>query len=116
MGADLIIGVDVQSELKPAGELNSAGAILGQLVNLMGQDLYKKNLKETTTYIKVNVEGYSAASFTPSAIDTLIMRGEEAAMAQDSALMALKSQLGLDSTYMPQPIPSYPTRLSERYM
>ena len=22
--------------------------------------------------------------------------------------MALKSQLGLDSTYMPQPIPSYP--------
>ena len=108
MGADLIIGVDVQSELKPAGELNSAGAILGQLVNLMGQDLYKKNLKETTTYIKVNVEGYSAASFTPSAIDTLIMRGEEAAMAQDSALMALKSQLGLDSTYMPQPIPSYP--------
>ena len=63
MGADLIIGVDVQSELKPAGELNSAGAILGQLVNLMGQDLYKKNLKETTTYIKVNVEGYSAAAY-----------------------------------------------------
>lgn len=108
MGADLIIGVDVQSELKPAGELNSAGTILGQLINLMGQDLYKKNLESTDTYIKVNVEGYSAASFTTSAIDTLIMRGEEAAMEQEAALMALKSQLGLDSTYMPQPTPSYP--------
>lgn len=108
MGADLIIGVDVQSDLKPAGELNSAGSILGQLINLMGLDLYKKNLKETNTYIKVNVEGYSAASFTPAAIDTLIQRGKEAALAQDSSLMALKHELGLDSTYMPTPIPQYP--------
>ena len=79
MGADIIIGVDVQNDLKPANELNSTGSILGQLINLMGLELYKKNLKETDTYIKVDVEGYSAASFTPSAVDTLIRRGEEAA-------------------------------------
>ncbi len=42
MGADIIIGVDVQSDLKPANELNSAGSILGQLINLMGLQLYKK--------------------------------------------------------------------------
>ena len=81
-GADIIIGVDVQNDLKPANELNSTGSILGQLINLMGLELYKKNLKETDTYIKVDVEGYSAASFTPSAVDTLIRRGEEAALAQ----------------------------------
>lgn len=108
MGADLVIGVDVQSDLKPASELNNAGTILGQLINLMGLDLYKKNLKETTTYIKVNVEGYTAASFTPAAIDTLIRRGQEAAQAQEGALMALKRELGLDSTYIPHPIPPYP--------
>ena len=108
MGADIIIGVDVQSDLKPANELNSAGSILGQLINLMGLQLYKKNLEETNAYIKVNVEGYSAASFTPNAVDTLIRRGEEAALAQEGALMKLKQELGLDSTYMPKPLPSYP--------
>ena len=99
--ADIIIGVDVQNDLKPANELNSTGSILGQLINLMGLELYKKNLKETDTYIKVDVEGYSAASFTPSAVDTLIRRGEEAALAQKNSLIKLKQELGLDSTYMP---------------
>ncbi len=108
MGADIIIGVDVQNDLKPANELNSTGSILGQLINLMGLELYKKNLKETDTYIKVDVEGYSAASFTPSAVDTLIRRGEEAALAQKNSLIKLKQELGLDSTYMPKPLPSYP--------
>lgn len=108
MGADIIIGVDVQNDLKPANELNSTGSILGQLINLMGLELYKKNLKETDTYIKVDVEGYSAASFTPSAVDTLIRRGEEAALAQKNSLIKLKQELGLDNTYMPKPLPSYP--------
>lgn len=108
MGADLVIGVDVQSDLKSAGELNSASSILGQLINLMGLQLYEKNLKETNVYIKVDVEGYSAASFTPNAIDTLIKRGTEAAYVQEDALMHLKHELGLDSTYMPKPVSAYP--------
>ncbi len=108
LGADHIIGIDVQSDLKPSEELNSTGSILGQLVNLTGLDLYRRNLKETDTYIKVNVEGYSAASFNANAIDTLIHRGEVAAEAQMAALMQLKRELGLDSTYLPERIPPYP--------
>lgn len=109
MGADVIIGVDVQSDLKPSDELNSTTSVLGQLINLMGLDLYKQNLKKTDTYIKVNVEGHSSASFTDAAIDTLIRRGEEAALIQKDALMQLKREIGLDSTYMPPTIPSYPS-------
>lgn len=101
MGADVIIGVDVQSELKPADELNSAGTILGQLVDLMGQDMYLKNLKETNVHIKVDVKGYSAASFTPIAIDSLIIRGEQAADDQMRALLELKKQIGLPADYHP---------------
>ncbi len=108
MGADIIIGVDVQSELKPAGELNGAGSILSQLINLMGLDLYKKNLENTDAYIKVDVEGYSAASFTSSAIDTLIRRGEEAALLQKDALMQLKRHIGLADDYKPQNAATYP--------
>lgn len=101
MGADIIIGVDVQSNLKPADELEGMGDILGQLVNLMGQDMYEKNLKETNTLIKVNVDGYSAASFTQTAIDTLIRRGEEAAILQLDALKQLKREIGLPENYIP---------------
>lgn len=100
MGADIIIGIDVQSNLKPSSELESAGDILGQLINLMGQDLYKQNLKETDIYIKVNVEGYSAASFNKAAIDTLILRGEEAALRQENKMQELKQLIGLQSDHL----------------
>ena len=102
MGADVIIGVDVQSELKPAGELENAGAILGQLVDLMGQDKYLENLKETNVHIKVNVKGYSAASFSKSAVDSLIHRGLVAAEEQKNALMKLKREIGLPEDYRPK--------------
>jgi len=102
MGADVIIGVDVQSELKPANELENAGAILGQLVDLMGQDNYLKNLEETNVHIKVNVKGYSAASFSKSAVDSLIHRGRMAGEAQKDALMQLKKEIGLPADYRPE--------------
>ena len=101
MGADVIIGVDVQSELRPANELENAGAILSQLIDLMGQDNYLKNLKETDVLIKVNVKGYSAASFTKNAVDSLIHRGIVAAKAQQEALMELKKEIGLPADYRP---------------
>lgn len=102
MGADVIIGVDVQSELKPANELENAGAILGQLVELMGQDTYLQNLKETNVHIKVNVKGYSAASFSKVAVDSLINRGLIAAEKEKEALMQLKKEIGLTENYRPQ--------------
>ncbi|WP_334167033.1 patatin-like phospholipase family protein, partial [Phocaeicola paurosaccharolyticus] len=108
MGADYIIGIDVQSNLKPASELGTAPSILGQLINLMGEEMYKKNLKQSDVVIKVDVKGYSAASFTPEAIDTLIRRGREAGDKQIEALFELKRTLGLDSTFIPTPPNEYP--------
>ena len=99
MGADVVIGIDVQSNLKPANELNNTADVLGQLVNLMGKDLYEKNVEKTNTYIKVDVEGYSAASFNRSAIDTLIIRGEQAARMQLESLRKLKKEIGLPASY-----------------
>lgn len=101
MGADIIIGVDVQSELKPADELDGAGAILGQLVDLMGQETYLKNLSETNVHIKVDVKGFSAASFSQTAIDSLINRGEKAAMEEEKALVALKKEIGIPADFKP---------------
>ena len=75
MGADIIIGVDVQNALKKADKLNSVPDILGQIVDITCQSNHEKNVDLTDTYIRVNVEGYSSASFTPAAIDTLMRRG-----------------------------------------
>ena len=95
MGADIIIGVDVQNALKKADKLNSVPDILGQ-------SNHEKNVDLTDTYIRVNVEGYSSASFTPAAIDTLMRRGEEAAKEQWNSLLALKKKIGIAEDYTPK--------------
>ena len=95
MGADIVIGVDVQSELKTAAGLNSASSILLQIVDINCKNKYEENMRLTDIPIRVNTSGYSAASFTSSAIDTLIRRGEEAAMKQWDKLVALRDSLGL---------------------
>ena len=102
MGADVIIGVDVQNALKKADKLNSAPDILGQIVDIPCQSNHEKNVDLTDTYIRVNVDGYSSASFTPAAIDTLMRRGEEAAKAQWNSLLALKKKIGISDNYVPK--------------
>lgn len=102
MGADIIIGVDVQNALKKADKLNSVPDILGQIVDITCQSNHEKNVDLTDTYIRVNVDGYSSASFTPAAIDTLMRRGEEAAKDQWSSLLALKKKIEIAEDYTPK--------------
>lgn len=102
MGAEIIIGVDVQNDLKKAGQLSSASDILMQIVGLTSQDNYKKNVAMTDTYIKVDVDGYSSASFTASALDTLMHRGEEAAKDQWASLQSLKKKIGIAPDFKPE--------------
>ena len=94
MGADIIIGVDVQSEPKKASGLTSASTILLQIVDFNCKNKYDENMKITDVPIRVNTTGYSAASFTSAAIDTLIRRGEEAAMKNWDKLVELRTRLG----------------------
>ena len=102
MGADYIIGVDVQSPLLKASGLKSLKDIFGQIINLQGERKYRENLRKTDVLIKVDVSGYSAASFTTEAIDTLIVRGERAAIDSWDGLLALKKKLGLADDYQPR--------------
>lgn len=102
MGAGYIIGVDVQSPLLKASGLKSLKDIFGQIINLQGERKYRENLRRTDVLIKVDVSGYSAASFTKEAIDTLIVRGERAAIDSWDGLLALKKKLGLADDYQPR--------------
>lgn len=95
MGADIVIGVDVQDPMKNAKELQeSIIAQLSQLIDLQGKDRWQKNIANSDVYIKVNVKGYNTASFTTTAIDTLIERGEKAARLKMDTLRIISNQLG----------------------
>ena len=101
MGADVVIGVSVQSDDKKANELRSGMDIIGQLIDITCKSKFNENWADTDVPVKVDVEGYSAVSFTPVAIDTLVSRGEKATMEKWDELMALKKAIGVPADYIP---------------
>lgn len=101
MGADVVIGIDVQSALLGAAELTGTKDILMQLIGLTGQRLYEENMKRVTVYIHPDVEGFSTASFSKQAIDTLIVNGEKAAREKWDELIGLKEKIGVGKAYRP---------------
>uniref|UniRef100_A0AB33JBG0 Patatin-like phospholipase family protein n=1 Tax=Prevotella sp. GTC17260 TaxID=3236796 RepID=A0AB33JBG0_9BACT len=101
MGADYVIGVTVQGAPKTANDLTNGAAVLSQIVDVNCKNKYDENIANTDVLIKANTTGYSAASFTHAAIDTLIARGEADAMRHWEQLLALKTKLGLPPHYRP---------------
>lgn len=62
MGADIIIGIDVQSELSDADNLHSIAGIANQLMLMICQSSLDESTKDIDAYIKVDVENYNAAN------------------------------------------------------
>lgn len=107
MGADYIVGVDVQELPKPADKLQTGTQIIAQITDWLCMNKYEENKRMTNIVIRVNTEGYSAASFTEAAIDTLIRRGEEAAMAHWDEIVALAKKVGpVSEQRVTYPIPA----------
>jgi len=102
MGADIIIGVTVQGAPKSAEELSGTMSILSQIIDVNCKNKLDENLAITDLHMQVNTKGYSSASFSHAAIDTLIRRGEEEAMRHWDDIIALKSRIGIDETFRPQ--------------
>lgn len=78
MGADIVIGVDVQDDLKDRNSLKDATRILVQITNLDMIKSMKEKLKLTDIYIKPNVSDYGVISFDEGR--KIIKIGEDAAM------------------------------------
>ena len=102
MGADIIIAIDAQSELATSDKLQAVPDVVNQLMLMICQsELDIDKIKQVDSYIKVNVEGYNAASFSNEAIDTLIIRGENAARANYISLLSIKDKVGIVSSKKP---------------
>lgn len=99
MGADIVIGVTMPSEPKTADDLENGASVIGQIIDLNCKNKFDENCAKTDILIKCDTKGYTAASFSNKAIDTLVARGEAAAMKHWDELVALRRQLGLPEGY-----------------
>jgi NTE family protein len=79
MGADIVIGVDVQDDLKDRNSLKDATRILVQITNLDMIKVMREKQKLTDIYIKPDVEDYGVISFSEG--PNIIKKGEEASFA-----------------------------------
>ena len=95
MGADIIIGVDIQSDLYTKKEIKSMKEIMGQMINFLGIEKNSTNGNLCDIVIRPDITGYSTSSFTIEAADTLIRRGEEAAYLVKNQLDSLKEKYHL---------------------
>ena len=76
LGANIIIGVDVQTGLLNRDELRSASRIFFQITNLQMIERMKVNANLTEIYIKPDVKDYGVVSFDNAT--EIIKKGEDA--------------------------------------
>ncbi|MCF6128620.1 patatin-like phospholipase family protein [Flavobacterium sp. AS60] len=96
MGADIIIGVDVQDDLKDRTSLKDATRILVQITNLDMIKMMKDKVKLTDIYIKPDVSDYGVISFDEGR--EIIKKGEAAAFGVYEQIKKLGDTTG---TYQP---------------
>ena len=86
MGADIIIGVDLSENRRTYTDINNIGDIISQGVDMLMRESLDRNIDIPDVKIKPRLKGYGIMSFDARSIDTIMVRGMEAAQAQDSLL------------------------------
>ena len=90
LGADLIIGVDVQDGLWDKNQLKNATKILVQITNLHSIEQMKNKIKGTDIYITPDIKNFGVLSFDRGR--EIIQRGEEAAFAVYEKIKTLSTE------------------------
>ena len=90
LGAEYIIGVDVQEELKDRKELQGITTIFGQISNFNTQSQMKSKRKLTNVYIKPEIKGYTVLSLENG--KKIIENGEYATRKFLSELMKFENK------------------------
>jgi len=77
MGADIIIGVDVQDDLRGRKDLIDVTKILVQISNIQMNEKTKQKIANTDIYIKPKLHGYGVIDFDK--LEKIVELGEDAA-------------------------------------
>ena len=81
IGADIIIGVTLNSGYRGYGEINNLGDIIDSGIDLMGRDSFVANVDIPDVSIRPDLHEYSMMSFDSRSINVIIDRGYQAAKA-----------------------------------
>ena len=115
MGAEVVIGVTLNGKPKTAEDITGTMKIVGQIIDVNCVNKYEENKALSDLWMNVDPHGYSTASFTSEAIDSLIRYGEEEAMRHWDEIIALKKLIGIDDSFRPTIYyPSRPDAMTER--
>ena len=115
MGADIVIGVTLNGKPKTAEDITGTMKIVGQIIDVNCVNKYAENKALSDLWMNVDPHGYSTASFTSEAIDSLIRYGEEEAMRHWDEIIALKKRIGIDDSFRPLIYhPLRPNAMTER--
>ncbi|SDZ45940.1 NTE family protein [Flavobacterium aquidurense] len=90
LGADIIIGVDVQDDLMKRKNLKNATRILVQITNLQSIDKMKSKIKDTDIYVKPDIRDFGVISFDRG--EEIIRKGEEATFAVYEKIKSLVNE------------------------
>ena len=101
MGADIVIGVSVHDHPLSYDDVWGTVSVLSQILDVNCKNKFDENKANTDLFMYVDPQGYSAASFSASAVDTLIQRGEAEARRHWDELHALKKRIGIDDSFRP---------------
>jgi len=108
MGADILIGVDVQRDLFKKSELNNMVNLLKQVSSLTREDINQKNRDLCDILIRPNTPGAGILTFWMA--DSIIRDGERTAREQWETLKALGDnlrKLGGEEIHPVKPLPRY---------
>lgn len=87
MGADIIIGVDVQDTLRTREKLKSALDVLVQINNYRTIESMNRKKAATDVYVNPKIDDFSVVSFNEGR--QIVSAGEEAALALSTSLRAI---------------------------
>ncbi len=93
MGAEIIIGVDLSGGVLDTDGLDSMLGLVDQITTFIGREKYGENKNMPDLYLHPDIEPYTAGSFNPEAIDSLLVRGERIARENWDNILALKKNI-----------------------
>jgi len=97
LGADVVIGIDLSDSKTGYEDIHNIADILWRGIDMFAEDSFQRNVRSVDVRIKPNLEGYGMMSFNDAAIDTMLLRGYEAAEEKEEELTSVRRWLGKDT-------------------
>ena len=94
MGADILIGVDIQTPLYEQEEIKNLIQVMSQAIFLNSESTFQENIAEIDFLIKPDIDPYTSMDFNSA--DSLILRGEKKARQMIPQLRAFMDSVGLE--------------------